>query len=60
MAYMVDLFQSDDLGFPKNLESVDFGISLMVEGYMCSCNGTNETDSCESSFLKKKPLDVMF
>lgn len=34
VANMVNLFQADDFGLAKDLESIDFGVELMIEGNM--------------------------
>lgn len=49
VADMIDLFKTDDLWFPEDLESVDFGVELVIEGDVCGRSGTDEADSGKCS-----------
>lgn len=49
VADMIDLFKTDNLWFPEDLESVDFGVKLVIEGDVCGRSGTDEADSCKGS-----------
>lgn len=49
VADMIDLFKTDNLWFPEDLESVDLGVELVIEGDVCGRSGTDEADSGKCS-----------
>jgi hypothetical protein len=47
---MVNLLKTDDFWLPEYLESINFGVELVIKGDMRGCGGTDEADSGKGSF----------
>jgi hypothetical protein len=57
VANMIDLFKTNDLWFSEDLEGVDFGVELVIEGDMRGCGGTDKTDSGKGSLSKESATE---
>jgi hypothetical protein len=47
---MVNLLETDGFWLPEYLESINFGVELVIEGDVRGRGGANEADSSKGSF----------
>lgn len=49
VAHVVDLLEANDLRLAQDLERVDFGVELVIEGNVSRGGGANEADASKGS-----------
>lgn len=57
VADMIDLFETNDFRFSEDLEGIDFGVELVIEGDMRGCGGTDKTDTGKGSLSKESATE---